>query len=300
MGNVHDLLSTLTNVRALVNIHDMGNLNLHIRAMPRVMPIAPRVSSVGYLPSRTLWIKRKFESVDFAFILKGRGQLRYGRRTFPVKAPCVFVSWPGAYLEFGPEPEGATWEQLFMVYDASLASMFDAWDIHPAKQPVWPIASPERVRKLVNELIGYMENVEARGMVDRIDRICERLLLESRLDRPVPSQTPYGAYVDNVRRYVARDLTRRYDPKVLAKEYGMSEVSFRRNWKQRFGAPFTQDLTNMRMQEACRLLVETNKDVKEVAAAIGFDDPLYFSRRFTKVIGMSATEYRKQFGGSRA
>jgi AraC-like DNA-binding protein len=263
------------------------------------MPIAPRVSSVGYLPSRTIWIKRRFESVDFAFILKGRGLLRYGRRTFPVEAPCVFVSWPGAYLEFGPEPEGAAWEQLFMVYDSDLASMLDAWDIHPAKQPVWPIASPQRISKLVNELIGCMESVEARGMVDRIDRICERLLLESRLDRPVPSGTPHDAYLDNVRRYVARDLNRRHNVEALAKEYGMAEVTFRRNWKQRFGAPFKHDLTNMRMQEACRLLVETSKDIKEIAAAVGFDDPLYFSRRFTKLIGVPATEYRKQFGGSR-
>ncbi len=275
----------------------MGNLNLHIHAIPRVMPIAPRVGSVGYLPSRTMWIKRRFESVDFAFILKGRGQLRYGRRTFPVEAPCVFVSWPGAYLEFGPAPDGATWEQLFMVYDASLASMFDAWDIHPAKQPVWPIASPQVIRNLANELISCMENVQARGMVDRIDRLCERLLLESRLEQTTPSMTPHDAYLDTVRRNLARHLTRRFDTRALAKEYGMAEVTFRKRWRQRFGAPFKNDLSNMRMQEACRLLVETNRNVKAIAASVGFADPLYFSRRFTKMIGMPATEYRKQFGG---
>ncbi len=277
----------------------MGNLNLHIHALPRVMPIAPRVASVGYLPARTMWIKRRFESVDFAFILKGRGLLRYGRRTFPIEAPCVFVSWPGAYLEFGPEPEGATWEQLFMVYDASLASMFDAWDIHPAKQPVWPIASPQVIRNLANELISCMENVHARGMVDRIDRLCERLLLESRIEQTAPSETPHDAYLDTVRRNLARHLPRRFDTGALAKEYGMAEVTFRKRWRQRFGAPFTHDLTNMRMQEACRLLVETNKDVKQIASRVGFDDPLYFSRRFAKLIGIPATEYRKQFGGSR-
>ncbi len=276
----------------------MGNLVVHINALPRVMPIAPRVGTVGYLPSRTMWIKRTFESVDFSFILKGRGRLRYGRRSFPLKAPCVFIAWPGAYLEFGPEPEGATWEQLFMVYSPDLTSMFDAWAIDPSKQPIWPIVSPQTVRNLVNELIGCMENVETRGMVDRIDRICERLLLESRLEQP-PGETPPDAYLEYVRRFLARNLTQKHDVKELAEQYGMAEVTFRRKWTQQFGAPFKNDLITMRMQEACRLLAQTNKPIQDIATRIGFDDPLYFSRRFTKLIGVTASDYRKQFSDAR-
>jgi AraC family transcriptional regulator, arabinose operon regulatory protein len=273
----------------------MGNLVLHMGALPRVMPIAPKVRTVGYLPARTMWIKREFESVDFSFILKGRGRLRCGKRSFPIKAPCVFMAWPGVYQEFGPEPEGGTWEQLFMVYDAKLVSMFDSWDIHPAKQPVWPIASPQTVRNLANELIGCLENAQARGMTDRIDRICERLLLESRLEQ-LPATAPHEAYLDHVRRHLAKNLAQRHDVKYLAREYGMAEVTFRKKWTEWFGTPFGQDLITMRIQEACRLLAETNKPIKDIAASVGFEDPLYFSRRFTKLIGLPASEYRKQFG----
>ncbi len=75
----------------------------------------------------------------------------------------------------------------------------------------------------------------------------------------------------------------------------MAEVTFRKKWRQRFGTPFKHDLINMRMQEACRLLVETNKSIQAIAATVGFEDALYFSRRFRKLIGVPATEYRKQF-----
>ena len=273
----------------------MGNLVLHTGALPRVMPIAPRVRAVGHLPARTMWIKRQFDTVDFAFILKGRGRLRFRNRSFPVEAPCVFMSWPGAYQEFGPEPKGGTWEQLFMVYEASLVSMFDSWDIHPAKRPVWPIASPQTVRTLANELIGCLENSQARGMIDRIDRICERLLLESRLEQSA-TEAPHDAYFDHVRRHLARHLDQQHELKTLASEYGMAEVTFRKKWTQRFGSPFQHDLIAMRMQEACRLLTETHKPIKEIAAGVGFKDPLYFSRRFTKLMGLPATDYRNQFG----
>ena len=75
----------------------------------------------------------------------------------------------------------------------------------------------------------------------------------------------------------------------------MAEVTFRRYWAGRFGAPFKRDIMNLRMQEACRLLTETNRDVKEIAASLGFSDPLYFSRRFTRLMGAPPTEYRKHF-----
>jgi len=75
----------------------------------------------------------------------------------------------------------------------------------------------------------------------------------------------------------------------------MAEVTFRRYWEQRFRLPFKHDLINMRMQEASRLLVSTRMDIKEIAEQVGFEDARYFSHRFTTLIGMPATEYRKRF-----
>jgi AraC-like DNA-binding protein len=48
----------------------------------------------------------------------------------------------------------------------------------------------------------------------------------------------------------------------------------------------------MKMQKASQELDFTDKPIKEVAIDLGFDDPYYFSRRFSKIIGMSPTKYR--------
>ena len=275
----------------------MGELWFHVSDLPRAMPLPPMVRSTGYLPAKTLWIKRETQDVAFVFILKGRGRLRYGTRWFPIEAPCILTVWPGVYEEYGPEPEDASWEEVFMVYEPDLAPLFESWGIHPAQQPVWPIASVHTVRRLVNELIGCLQNREAIGMADRLDRICHRLVFESRLELPKPPDTPHDANLDHIRRHITGGLDRAYDTKHLAREYGMSEVTFRRNWKRRFGMAFKHDLINMRMQEACRLLTKTNMEVKEIAGKLGFEDSHYFSHRFAKLIGMPATQYRKQFGG---
>lgn len=48
----------------------------------------------------------------------------------------------------------------------------------------------------------------------------------------------------------------------------------------------------LRMRRAGRLLAATTMSVKEVAAALGYDDPFYFSRVFKSVHGMAPSDYR--------
>jgi AraC-like DNA-binding protein len=48
----------------------------------------------------------------------------------------------------------------------------------------------------------------------------------------------------------------------------------------------------LRMEQACELLDVTLSNVKEVAAALGYEDPFYFSRTFKAVTHVAPSEYR--------
>jgi AraC-like DNA-binding protein len=54
-------------------------------------------------------------------------------------------------------------------------------------------------------------------------------------------------------------------------------------------------ITDIRMNEAKKLLSESSLHVKEVAAVVGYDNPLYFSRIFRSTVGIPPSEYKKQF-----
>ena len=46
------------------------------------------------------------------------------------------------------------------------------------------------------------------------------------------------------------------------------------------------------MEHACRLLAAGSLPVRQVAAAVGYEDPFYFSRVFKSVVQVSPSEYR--------
>jgi len=54
-----------------------------------------------------------------------------------------------------------------------------------------------------------------------------------------------------------------------------------------------QYILSLRMANAQSLLETTEYNISEVAAAVGYDNPLYFSRLFRKHTGMSPSEYRR-------
>ena len=51
-------------------------------------------------------------------------------------------------------------------------------------------------------------------------------------------------------------------------------------------------LISLRLEQAMRLL-QTDMRVKDVAHAVGYDDPLYFSRLFRRHYGCSPSEARR-------
>lgn len=59
------------------------------------------------------------------------------------------------------------------------------------------------------------------------------------------------------------------------------------------GLPVSYHIQQRVILEAKRLIYHTDKSVKEIASELGYDDYAYFSRLFTKIVGMTPLNFRK-------
>ena len=80
----------------------------------------------------------------------------------------------------------------------------------------------------------------------------------------------------------------------MARESGMSEGHFHRQFKLKTGRSPMDYLNLVRLRHAEQLLRFTDIPVSEAAERSGFPDPLYFSRAFKKTWGRSPRDYRAQ------
>jgi AraC-like DNA-binding protein len=98
--------------------------------------------------------------------------------------------------------------------------------------------------------------------------------------------------VERTIHYMVANLNRPLRIATLAAQANVSPSHFFALFKQRIGCPPMDYFTKLRMGEACRLLDSTDASVKEVAAALGYDDPLYFSRVFKSFSAVAPMHYR--------
>lgn len=63
--------------------------------------------------------------------------------------------------------------------------------------------------------------------------------------------------------------------------------------KNRLGLSYSSFIQNIRMELACKLLKQTDKQIQEVAVKCGFKDSSYFNRVFKREYGCSPEKYRK-------
>lgn len=80
----------------------------------------------------------------------------------------------------------------------------------------------------------------------------------------------------------------------IARECGMSETYFHRRFRDLYGVSPKQYLMDARFRRARALLVNTDTEIGEIAAACGFGNVYQFSRAFKTREGINPSEYRRQ------
>lgn len=79
----------------------------------------------------------------------------------------------------------------------------------------------------------------------------------------------------------------------VASHVALSNNHFCTVFSQEMGVTFTEYVTRTRMDKARHLLINSSDRASEIACAVGYNDPHYFSYLFRKQVGMTPTEFRK-------
>ncbi|GAA3952024.1 AraC family transcriptional regulator [Chitinophaga oryziterrae] len=80
----------------------------------------------------------------------------------------------------------------------------------------------------------------------------------------------------------------------LANFANLSVSHFSAIFREKTGYSPIEYFNHLKVQKACQYLLFTTMTVKEIAQHAGVEDPYYFSRMFSRLMGVSPTEYRNR------
>jgi AraC family transcriptional regulator, arabinose operon regulatory protein len=103
--------------------------------------------------------------------------------------------------------------------------------------------------------------------------------------------------VDDAIHYMRENIHKKLTLKNLSDYVGLSASHFSALFHKKTGHSPLNYSTQLKIQQACHHLDFSDMKVNQISFLIGFEDPFYFSRIFTRVMGLSPSDYRNKKKG---
>jgi PAS domain S-box-containing protein len=108
---------------------------------------------------------------------------------------------------------------------------------------------------------------------------------------PDPIYAEFSGVID----YINKNYSQPIEIESLAKMMSLSVSQFERRFKQVFQEAPVRFVLKIRVNEACKQLVNTRRPVSWIARATGFFDQSYFSKQFSRRMGLTPRQYREKY-----
>lgn len=258
---------------------------------PRMIQLPFKVERVGFIENKTEVIDRVPVMPSIMFIFSGSGFIYYEGRTVRLEAPFVMWNKPGVYTKYWPSP---TWEELYIgfSYD-SQNTLKEALSEEIYAPLLRKMQNPIRCRQLAEEMRLLLGVPRLIGIVDRIDQLALMLLTESTYVRENNLLSRNEKTLQEITEYINFHFRESLNLREVAEKHGWSYSSFQRQWRLHNACSPKEYLNKLLNSEAIRMLSETDRNVGETAAYLGFNSQFYFSKFFHDMNGMSPDQFKR-------
>jgi AraC-like DNA-binding protein len=120
-----------------------------------------------------------------------------------------------------------------------------------------------------------------------------RLKHEQQTLAPAAAAAKKPAFVEELKQLLEANYRREHSPSFYARQLHLAPKSLAKLVKAHLHKTLTELIRERVLNQAKWDLLHTLKPVKQIAAEVGFDDELYFSRMFKRAAGCSPTFFRE-------
>ncbi len=224
------------------------------------------------------------------YVIKGCGTYWLNNKAFHVHQGQCFLIYPHMTINYKAD-QNDPWEYCWVGFNGSDARLLmDAISFTP-QMPIITVEQGERVHELLMNI--YAKRGEAGYHAIAMTAALYQFLsfLMELTHKDYLRNTNGSDHVQQASDFVAMHYAEPITVEEIAKFVGLSRSHLYRLFREHINLSPYQYLTEFRIREACSLLKTKPLFVKEVAFAVGFDNPFNFSTVFKRYTGSTPKEY---------
>jgi len=203
-------------------------------------------------------------------------------------------------------------ENQIQAYEATVAAMFEQFQAkHFAPSAVSntitrsligiiniirQMEGNEEELKMLAELLSWQRKYRS---LSQLQHVFIQFVGEAASYIAVKRSTQGKGSIEKIKKYIDTHYTENINLKSIAAKFYMNSVYLGQLFRKTYGAYFNEYLLTLRVEEAKRLLRQTDLRMYEVAEKVGFQNSDYFVTQFEKLEKLTPTDYRNKMLGKK-
>lgn len=255
------------------------------------------IRKIGYFPQAKFHFIQKAEGCDYAMLIyctDGEGWCRIHRKTYQLPKNTFMMLPPHTPYTFGSSDQHP-WTIYWIHFLGHQMQKFLPSQFIP--RPILPDDN-SRIQERLNlfEEIYYNFSMNYLKEYMTYSSICLYKFLASftylQQYRGISSATESSAFSARAIHYMQENVQDNLTLESLSAHFKYSPSHFSALFQKETGISPIHYFIRLKIQKACQLLELTDLKITEISQNLGFKDPAYFSRIFTKFAGTSPSDYR--------
>lgn len=258
------------------------------------------IRKIGFFPKVKFHYVQKDKGCNYAMLIyctEGKGWYRIKDKTHPIERNQYIIIPSGVPYSFGAD-ESDPWTIYWLHFRGKLSDSF--FPTHPVPASILPndhSRLQDRIR-LFEEIyncfsMGYIKEYMIYSSACLYMFLTSFIYLEQYRHRAIPTQKEYPLSARAIH-YMQENIEHNITLEQLSAYFKYSPSHFSMLFQKEAGVSPINFFIRLKIQKACQYIELTNLKLSDIATKLGFEEPAYFSRLFTKVMGLSPSEYRKK------
>ena len=236
----------------------------------------------------------------FHYVISGTGTLLADdssghTNTYQIKSGQGFMIFPGQINTYVADKK-LPWEYVWLEFDGLRAKEALSIAGLSPDTPVYHANSYEMRDTMMQEMLYIAKH----GDMSPLHLIGHLYLFMDALTRSISSLrlTKGGRlrdfYIHEAIAFIDQNFQNDISVEEIADNCGLNRSYFSKIFKEAIGRTPQAFLLNYRMTKAAELLKLTQLSISDISKAVGYDNPLHFSRAYKNVYGVSPREWRNE------
>lgn len=232
------------------------------------------------------------------FVLKGNGAYLADGKSWHLKSGQAFLIYPHTDITYISDAK-TPWEYAWVGFSGIKAENTLYHCGFSKSHPVCDVSDADKFRVIISEMLEHKEATFSDELY-RNGKLMELFSYLAEGNRKKNNEVAanyndnLNTYVRHAIEYIRKSHHTSISVSSLADMVGISQMYLNKCFQKELGVSVQRFIIDFRLNKAANLLVSSSTPISEIAALVGYNDPLAFSKSFKKKFNKSPTAYRNK------